>query len=219
LVRLAEQAAQGSDLVVLPEMAVTGYTFPDAEAVRAVAELPDGPTFQALRPVARRGGCWVVAGFAERAGPRLFNSALVIDPTGALHGVYRKTLLYEADLPWATSGDSGYLCFEVAGRRVGTAICMDLNDDRLIDWLRAERVEVLAFPTNWVEEGVDTWPYWAWRLDDTGVALVAANTWGSEGAVRFSGRSAILWDRTIHAAAPATGDGVVRAELALPQPP
>ena len=53
LVRLAERAAVDADLVVLPEMAATGYVFPDAAAVRAVSEPAVGPTFEALAPIAR----------------------------------------------------------------------------------------------------------------------------------------------------------------------
>ena len=37
LVALCSDAATGSDLVVLPEMALTGYLFADAESARAVA--------------------------------------------------------------------------------------------------------------------------------------------------------------------------------------
>jgi len=213
LLALVEQAASTSDLVVVPEMAVTGYVFDGRDEVRPVAESPDGATFQALSAVARRHAAWLVAGFPEQASQQLFNSALVVDPAGALHGVYRKTLLYDADLPWAEPGDSGYLAFEVAGRRVGVAICMDLNDDRLVDWLRSESIDVLAFPTNWVEEGSDVWNYWAWRLEGTDTALVAANTWGTDRGVSFSGRSAVLWRRVVRAAARASGDGVVRASL------
>ena len=97
LAALASQAARDADLVVLPEMAVTGYEFATADAVRAVAEVPDGPTCEALAAVARDRGCWLVGGFAERAGDALFNSALVLDPAGQLRFVYRKTLLFDAD--------------------------------------------------------------------------------------------------------------------------
>lgn len=213
LVRRAEEAAAGSDLVVMPEMAVTGYVFDDRAEASAVAEAPDGPTFRALAPVARRHGAWLVVGFPERAGERLYNSALVIAPDGALRGVYRKTLLYTADTPWAHPGDSGYLAFPVAGRRVGVAVCMDLNDDRLVQWLRAAQIDVLAFPTNWVEEGEPVWPYWAWRVDATGCALVAANTWGHDRGTTFSGRSLVLQRRRALAGAPFEGDGVLRATL------
>lgn len=213
LVGLADAAAEGADLVVLPEMAVTGYVFPDAAAVRAVAERPDGPTARALAEVARRRGAWVVAGFAEDAGDRLFNSALVIDRAGRTAFVYRKTLLYEADVPWATPGDSGYATFDTGSGVFGVGICMDLNDDAFVAWARAARPHAIAFPTNWVadDSGIDTWAYWAWRLQEVPSALVAANTWGPEGATTFTGRSAVLQARTIRAHLPPQGDGIARA--------
>jgi len=154
-----------------------------------------------------------VCGFPERAGDRLFNSALVIDPSGARAFTYRKTLLFEADLPWATPGDSGYRSFDGAEGCFGVGICMDLNDDRFLAWCGAAGVDVLALPTNWIDEGVSTWPYWAWRMSSVSATLVAANTYGSEGDTRFSGCSAILAGRTVLAAAPATGDGTISATL------
>jgi predicted amidohydrolase len=213
LVALAERAAEGVDLCVLPEMAVSGYVFPDAAAVRQVAERPDGPTARALAAVARRRGCWLVAGFAEDAGDRLYNSALVFDRDGGLAFVYRKTLLYDADLPWATPGDSGYAAFDTGVGRFGVGICMDLNDDRFVAWVRGAGLRAVAFPTNWVSDdsGVDPWAYWAWRLQGVDAALVAANTWGTDGDTRFTGRSAVLRSRVIRAHLPEQGDGFGRA--------
>ncbi len=213
LVALARQAAEGSDLVVLPEMAATGYVFPDAAAVRAVSEPPDGPTLAALAPVAREARCWLVAGFPERAGERLFNSALVVDPAGALRFVYRKTLLYEADTPWATPGDSGYRAFDTDAGRFGVGICMDLNDDGFVAWAAGADLDAIAFPTNWVadDSGTSVWDYWAWRLGPMRAALVAANTWGQQDHVRFTGASAVLQQRWVLSHLPEEGDGVLRA--------
>ncbi|MEM6927384.1 MAG: carbon-nitrogen hydrolase family protein, partial [Myxococcota bacterium] len=216
LVALVERAAVDADLVVCPEMAVTGYVFEHADDVRRVAEPARGPTFEALREVARTRRCFVVAGFPEIDGDTLYNSAWVIDDRGELAFVYRKTLLYTEDLHWAEPGDSGYHAFDVAGVRVGVGICMDLNDDRFVDWIADAECEAVAFPTNWVrsdDDQVDTWTYWAWRLGGLSAALVAANTWGCDGDIEFSGRSAVLADRTIHAALPPCGDGVLRATI------
>ena len=214
---LARHAAEGADLVVLPEMAATGYVFDGPDAIRPGAEDPDGPTFQALAAVAREAGVWVVGGFPERAGARLFNSALIIDPAGALAGVYRKTLLFDADLPWATPGDSGYMRFETGAGAFGVGICMDLNDDDFVAWVARADVRAVAFPTNWLlqpESGVDVWEYWAWRMNDApDTALIAANTYGPEAEIAFCGRSAIMRNWTVMAHAPATGDGIIRATL------
>lgn len=209
-----DQVAPECDLLVLPEMAVTGYVFSGPEAVRPVAEGPRGPTFQALSRAAKAHGTWIVCGFPEAAGGALYNSALVIDDRGGLHGCYRKTLLYEADVPWAQPGDSGYLSFQVCGHRVGVGICMDFNDDRFLDWCAAEAIDVLALPTNWLEEGADVWPYWAWRMEALpDVWLVAANTWGPEDQIAFSGRSVVLRNRTVYGALDREGDGGLSVPL------
>jgi predicted amidohydrolase len=215
LVSLADRAAPGTDLLVLPEMAVSGYVFPDAAAVRAIAERPAGPTARRLSEVARRHRTWLVAGFAEDAGDRLYNSAMVFDRDGALAFVYRKTLLYEADVPWATPGDSGYLSFDTGQGRFGVGICMDLNDDRFVRWVRDDRPHALAFPTNWVrdEAGTDTWNYWAWRMRDLDTALVAANTWGPEASTWFTGRSVVLQRLVVYAHLPPEGNGFARADI------
>lgn len=199
--------------MVLPEMAASGYMFPDAAAVRRVAEAPDGPTVAGWCQVARALGSWLVGGFPERDGDRLFNAAAVIDRSGTLQFVYRKTLLYEADERWATPGDSGYRCFDTGAGRFGVGICMDLNDDRFTEWLRAEQPDAVAFPTNWVQEEGGVWEYWAWRMDGVRAALVAANRWGDEDGVAFRGESAVLVDRRVVAWAPPTGDGLLSADL------
>ena len=131
---LLGEAASGADLVVCPEMALSGYLFAGPEAIAEVAEPARGPSFEALSPIARRERCWVVVGFPEVDGDRYFNSCLVINPAGELAFCYRKTLLYEADETWASPGDSGYRYFDTEWGRFASGICMDLNDDAFIDW-------------------------------------------------------------------------------------
>jgi predicted amidohydrolase len=211
----------GADVVVCPELAVSGYFFADASEAAGVAEAARGPTFAALAPIARALRTWVVCGFVERDRDRLFNSAMVVRPDGGLAFVYRKTLLFEADEGWATPGDSGYASFETDHGDFAVGICMDLNDDRFVAWLRDRGPRALAFPTNWIDEGAEVWPYWAERLHGVSTALLAANTWGAEGVQGFSGRSAILqpdhrrgpgawW---VLAAAEPEGDALLQARL------
>lgn len=215
LVGLADEAADGADLVVLPEMAATGYLFPGPDAVRPVAEAADGPTAAALCEVAGRRRAWIVAGFPEVDGDALYNSALVISADGEVAGVYRKTLLFAADEMWATPGAGAYPVFDTGSGRFGVGICMDLNDPRFVAWVADSDIDVLAFPTNWLEEGGDVHRYWMARLARRRVGLVAANTYGEEFGVGFSGRSAILYGATRVAAAPATGDTILRARLPI----
>ena len=213
LAALSEEAAKESDLLVLPEMALTGYTFETRAAVLEVAEDAEGPTAKRFAKIAKAHECAIVIGFAERAGDLLYNSALVLDSHGQKAFVYRKTLLYDADLHWASPGDSGYPLLECKGERFSVAICMDLNDDACIDWLAEAKPRVLAFPTNWISEGVPVWPYWAWRLKDLNIALAAANSYGPDGEVVFTGESALIDGRKVLGAAPEEGDGFFVVEL------
>ena len=54
LAALTEEAAKTSDIVVLPEMAATGYSFETRDEVMAVAEPSDGPTAELFRDIAKR---------------------------------------------------------------------------------------------------------------------------------------------------------------------
>lgn len=209
-------------LVVLPEMAAVGYDVQSREHALTLAEPADGPTSAALSAAARSARSWVVAGFAERASDQVYNAALVIDPSGQTRFVYRKTLLFEAD-HWATPGDSGYPVIDTPFGRLGVGICMDLNDDAFLAHAAANRVDVIAFPTNWVQEEGEIWDYWRYRLHrgwplEFGIegaqpdrapvdaVLIAANSYGTEGAYELRGQSAILTRWGVHAAAPARGD-------------
>src|SRR5690606_29768830 len=79
--RIDAAAAQGARLMVLPELCSSGYVFETREEAFALAEeIPDGPASRAWIDAARRHGCWIVAGIAERVGQRLYNSAVLVGP-------------------------------------------------------------------------------------------------------------------------------------------
>lgn len=211
LVQLASAAVDaGAELVVLPEMATTGYVFENGDELRPHAEAPDGPTLEALRPVAAR-GAWIVCGYAEAgADGALYNSSLIIRPDGQLAASYRKILLYDLDKTWASEGHQRVVVPTPMGD-LAVAICMDINDDRLVTWLSMTRPAILAFCTNWVHEGaIDPRHWWRHQLRGWGGWMVAANRWGVERGVTFSGLSSILapYGR-IAAEAHAEGDSVV----------
>lgn len=211
LVRRVRAAVEaGAQLVVLPEMSTSGYVWSSAEELSIHAEPADGPTRAALAQVH---GAWVVCGYPELAEDgRLYNSAMVLRPDGSLAASYRKVLLFELDHHWAAAGSQRLTVPTTLGS-IAPAICMDLNDDRLITWLHMTTPDVLAFCTNWVQEDEDVHAWWRLRLRGWRGWVVAANRWGSERGVRFSGRSAVLAPGgRVVAAAEAEGDAIVLVE-------
>lgn len=114
IARIAELArdakAAGAELVVFPELAVTGLSEP---AKRAEA-IPGASTTR-LATLARELSLYLVCGLAERDGSTIYNSAVLIGPDGAIT-TYRKTHLTEAEQSWATAGDSFVLADTPLGR-------------------------------------------------------------------------------------------------------
>lgn len=103
LAALARSAMeQGAKMVVLPEMAATGYRFPNPEAIRPMSEAPRGPTFRAFVNLCKEFGAYVAVGLVEDFEGRLYNAAIVITPEGKIEAHYRKRLLYIDDHTWRT---------------------------------------------------------------------------------------------------------------------
>ncbi len=114
----AEAAQRGADLVTFPELSVTGL---DDPADRA--EPVSGHAVTRLMAIASRHNLHLVAGLAEKDGPRLYNAAVLVGPEGVV-GVYRKIHLNARDRPWAEAGDA-WAVYDIPIGRVGLLIGHD----------------------------------------------------------------------------------------------
>jgi predicted amidohydrolase len=123
VLRLLEAHRQ-ADLAVFPELFLTGYTLP---GIDRIALTPDDDAVRALAAAASAAGTAVVLGFAERlAAGRPGNSALCLDRSGRLAGIYRKVHLFGDEAEHFTRGDR-YPVVTLCGRRVAPLICYDLE--------------------------------------------------------------------------------------------
>jgi len=137
----------GIELLVLPELATSGYYLEDRDEARGVSIAADDAVFErwaALLPA----GSVVVVGFSESNGDRIFNSAAVIDATGVL-AVYRKTHLWDAEAEIFTPGDEPPRVVETPVGRLGIVICYDLEFPEMPRGLAVAGAEIIAVPTNW----------------------------------------------------------------------
>ena len=120
--RGAEQKPRAS---LLPELANSGYVFRDrAEAFELAEEVPTGETSAAWVDAARHHDVYIVAGIAERAGTTLYNSAILLGPSGYI-GTFRKMHLWSAENLFFEPGDLGFPVFKTPIGRIGVAICYD----------------------------------------------------------------------------------------------
>jgi predicted amidohydrolase len=148
---LIERAAdQGASLVVLPELCNTGYVFSNREEAFAIAEpVPEGPTVAAWTQIAAKHRLHLVAGICERSGSRLYNSAVVIGPSGYV-GTFRKVHLWNEENLYFEPGDLGFPVFHTPIGRLGVAICYDGWFPETYRMCALQGADIVCVPTNWV---------------------------------------------------------------------
>lgn len=198
--RHIEQAARsGASIIVLPELANTGYVFESRnEAFSLAEELPGGATSDAWSEAARRLGVYIVAGIAERAGQRLYNSAVLIGPEGLL-GVYRKIHLWNRENVYFEAGDGGVRVFDTPMGRIAIVICYDGWFPELYRLAAAQGADLICMPTNWVPmpgQPPDRQAMAATlamaAAHSNGLMIACANRIGLERAQPFIGQSLIV---------------------------
>ena len=144
----AEAAGQGAELVVCPEMCVTGYWFlrdlSRAELDVLAEPVPDGPTTLELLGLAREHGFSVGAGFLERSDEGdLFNSYVVAMPDGS-HVCHRKLHAFVNE---NVSSGSEFTVFDLpSGNRAAILICYDNNLFENTRMVALQGAEILIAP-------------------------------------------------------------------------
>ncbi|KAK9331490.1 carbon-nitrogen hydrolase [Lipomyces starkeyi] len=175
------------DILVLPELAFTGYGFPSRNAIAPYLEPTGrGISTQWAQRTAQRIGCHVIVGYPERPdgssvakdeGP-IYNSAVVVGPSGTVLYNYRKHFLYEADEKWgASSGQGGFGSLDLKIKnsaklvsenenemriRVVLGLCMDLNPEKFEapftkfefgNFAVTNKADVIIMPMAWLAFG------------------------------------------------------------------
>lgn len=146
---IRQAAARGAKLVCTPEVALQGYarvgveiysqgvSFDDPKVVAerarilAAAEPIPGPSTNRFAALARELGIWIVFGMDENRSGKLFNTAVLMDPEGAITGCFSKVHLHNWMLASGVNHGDSFPVWEVAidGVKVklGIEICYDIQ--------------------------------------------------------------------------------------------
>jgi len=213
-------AAEPSDLVVLPELWVQGgFAF---DTFEATAEPVEGPSVTAMAAAARRARAHVLMGsFVERAADgRLFNTAVLLDPSGAVVATYRKIHLFGFDQgePTVLAAGDEVVTAQVGGTTVGLATCYDLRFPEMFRALLDRGAEVVLLPAAWPRPRIAHWRLLAQaRAVENQQYVLACNTAGTQGPVEMGGSSLVVdpWG-TVVALAPEQGEAQLDVDLDLP---
>ena len=216
LLKLVEEAAlQGARLIVLPEMATTGYCWTSREEIAPYVEPIPGPTTQRFQELAARYSCYIALGLAELdlLSGVYYNSLALLGPEGLI-GTYRKIHSYIAEPRWARDGDLGIPVWDTPLGRLSAVICMDAMYFESTRIPALHGADVILFPTNWLDERCPS-SWWMARALENGVYVIAANRSDVERGVEFSGGSCIIDpDGNIQASLDG-GEGIIYGEVDL----
>lgn len=175
--RMLEQAfnsaATKPDLIVLPELALTGYNFKSPEHIKPFLEhVGSGKSYEFGKTVSQRWNCMTLLGYPEKYGKgdyKIYNSAVLIDQSGKVLQNYRKTHLYDTDKTWGCSeSPDGFKAFDllIRGKHIRTTIgiCMDLNpyefkapfeNYEFASHASQEKCQLILVPTAWMNSNWD----------------------------------------------------------------
>ncbi|KAI0002309.1 carbon-nitrogen hydrolase [Xylariaceae sp. FL0662B] len=182
------------DLLVLPELAFSGYNFKSLNDISPFLE-PSGAGITSLwaRTTALKYNCVVAAGYPEKVdvtrkwptSPEYYNSVIVVNEDGETIANYRKSHLYYTDETWALEGPSGFYQGYIPGiGRTAMGICIPYRFEA--PWSAFEfafhvldvRANVVILSMAWLtresmdefsrmpnEPDMDTLTYWVSRLE------------------------------------------------------
>ncbi|MDF3301012.1 carbon-nitrogen family hydrolase [Streptomyces tropicalis] len=209
-----EQA--GADLVVLPELWTTGaFAF---ESFGQAAEPLDGPTREAMAKAAADAGVWLHAGSIPERDPdgTLYNTSLLLDPSGGLAAVYRKIHRFGFDRGEAVMMGAGgdLVTARVPWTTLGLATCYDLRFPELFRGLVDAGAETLVIPAGWPERRRAHWTLLARaRAVENQAFVLACGTAGTHAGVPQAGHSIVVdpWGEVLAEAGP--GEEVLTVDL------
>jgi N-carbamoylputrescine amidase len=198
IARIREAAGRGAQIVCLQELFRSQYFCREESAeLFALAEPIPGPSTEVLAGVARELEIVIIASLFERRAAGLYhNTAVVLNPSGEIEGLYRKMHIPDDPLYFEkfyfTPGDLGFRAFNTPAGRIGVLVCWDQWYPEGARLTSLQGAEILFYPTAIGWHPSEKAQYGAAQLDAwrtiqrshaiaNGVFVAAVNRVGFEG--------------------------------------
>ena len=178
-----------ADLLVIPELANTGYNFSSRkEAFSLAEEIGKSGFIEFLESKAKKHNTFIVSGYNEKENDKLFNTSILVGPSGYL-GKYRKIHLFMNEKDIFEKGNSGLPVFDIGFCKLGMLVCFDYLFPEIWRILALKGADIICHPANFVTEfGQKVVPSHAIV---NRIFTITANRIGSEKDLTFTGRSII----------------------------
>lgn len=143
-----EAAAKNADVILLPEAMDLGWT--DPSALTEAQAIPGGQTSRVLISLAKKHGVFICSGLIEKDGDKVYNSAIIIDPSGEIILTHRKINELDIGHAYYALGDKLNVCHTPFGT-FGLLICADANTNNQIITrsLAYMGADVILSPSSW----------------------------------------------------------------------
>ncbi len=141
-----------ADMLVFPELSLTGYAFSSSEEGRPYSLSATSPAILAISEAARAHKKAIVFGYIEQEAGLLYNSALLIDTDGSIKLNYRKVHLFYYEKKVFAPGNLGFGVASIHCNgnevRIGIQICYDWRFPEATRSLALQGAEIVALPSN-----------------------------------------------------------------------
>jgi len=168
-----------ADVILLPELCTTGYSFLNKQEALDEGEDETGQGVNLLRELAVELRAVIIAGFAEKQEGKTYNSALVASPDNTFK-IYRKTHLFYKEKICFEPGNSGFfvIAHPLVDCKIGIMICNDWRYPEAARSLALAGADFIACPSNLISNlwGVGM----PARALENKVYLAVANRCGTE---------------------------------------
>ena len=179
-----------ADILVLPELCNSGYNFVSHEQAYETSEEIENSIFiQFLEEKCSQLNLYLVSGFNERDKEVLYNSAVLIGPSGYI-GRYRKLHLFMNEKDYFTPGNTGLPIYDIGLCKIGMLVCFDWIFPEVWRILALKGAEIICHPSNLVIPGLAQKAVPIHALTNR-VYTVTANRIGTERELSFTGLSTI----------------------------
>jgi predicted amidohydrolase len=213
---IGRAVAAGAEVVVLPELAASGYVFADAAEARQRAESGTGPTMDLYVQLSATHQIMVIGGWCEESGnEQPYNSAALVD-RGALLANYRKTHLWGREKLIFSPGKWRPPVVNTRLGAIGVLICYDLEFPELVGEMARRGAQLIAAPSNWPAEvpvPLGERPVEVIKAQAAAAvnrtAIAVADRCGPERGVAWTGASLVCGPDGYLLAGPAVGEPVL----------
>ncbi len=191
---IARAAAEGADIICLPELFPTGYNL-DILRDKAISLSLEYSSFisDSMSKAAKGNGIYIIAPFGEfnEKDGKVYNGAALYDRSGKRLGHYYKTHNFSTEKEYFAKGRD-YPVFETDIGKIGIIICYDAGFPEAARTLCLKGAEIIFIPAAWRIQDENSWllniPS---RALENQLYTVGVNRSGHEGDLHLFGKSMV----------------------------